>query len=585
MSATQTKPNLQYANVAGTTGGYLGFADPTGFIKGARAWLRDSSNANPQECFITVVDLLNRRVGLVFTSSLPENYGRTDLSAYGVGSSLDQEAPGLSNWVSPQADGGRSVGASITISPGSATTKGTNVTFKATVNGFTDTVVWSLLGTALGSITSGGVYTPGVMGTDIVVAQSSTYPWIKAYAAVTRLPQLSILARPPTTAQIAAGSLLADDGVTVVSCSRAAAAYCRNVAGGLTLIPAGHIRVESPGILVEGSTTNNVLYSNDFSNGSVWTLNGVTVAQNVVGPDGLANTGWTVTMATGGLQSHRLFQASSSLNRRLSIYAKLGTGAARYIGLYSGGAHTSTNQAAWDLTDGSLAGTYNTPSPMSEALGNGWFRFSIIGDGNYCIPVFGNTAQQALGDNTWSSAGGDTVLIAFCQNEDRPFLTSYIPTLGLAVTRDADVVTVPNPLDPSNPVAWRAGVSVNWPSSQTSSLGENPLFLGTGGYGGPFDWDLYAQQVGGTPSTAIDVAFDSVGGTFNITPADTIPDNTWTALLGTNNAGAMEFFINGVSKGTATGGLISTQKSTLTLGGWVYGYLNGYVRAIFVDNS
>src|SRR5690242_12506284 len=93
----------------------------------------------------------------------------------------------------------------------------------------------------------------------------------------------------------ATGALTANTG-QVVSCSRASSAYCLGDDGLLHLLGANTVRVEPTGLLVEGASTN-LLAGSVTPGGSDWTWqagNNGSAAQNVTGPDGVANGAWTV---------------------------------------------------------------------------------------------------------------------------------------------------------------------------------------------------------------------------------------------------------------------------------------------------
>ncbi len=98
MAATNVPANKQTTTAPGTASGYLTFADATGFILGARAWLIDQAGANNVEVFI--VSVTSTQVGVAFVSSLPYNYGRSNLASpvlYNTGSVLDQYPAQISN--------------------------------------------------------------------------------------------------------------------------------------------------------------------------------------------------------------------------------------------------------------------------------------------------------------------------------------------------------------------------------------------------------------------------------------------------------------------------------------------------------
>jgi hypothetical protein len=111
MSAKFCPANLQTTIAPGSTTGYLTFGNALGFAVGARAWLRDDVGNNPQEVEITAVSATV--VGVAFVKSLPYNYGRTDVSSYPAGSTLDQYA----GQETPRGAGASPGGIPVYVSP------------------------------------------------------------------------------------------------------------------------------------------------------------------------------------------------------------------------------------------------------------------------------------------------------------------------------------------------------------------------------------------------------------------------------------------------------------------------------------
>jgi hypothetical protein len=106
---------------------------------------------------------------------------------------------------------------------------------------------------------------------------------------------------------------------------------------------------ESLGLLVEESRSNSLKYSNAFSTGGAanWTIVSTTCVftQNATGPDGVANSAWTIddqSIASdgAGFEQALTITPSASTNYCLSIFAKQGT--ATYFDFYAFFTGTST---------------------------------------------------------------------------------------------------------------------------------------------------------------------------------------------------------------------------------------------------
>jgi hypothetical protein len=195
----------------------------------------------------------------------------------------------------------------------------------------------------------------------------------------------------------------------------------------------------SAGILAEESRTNVLTYSNTFSN-AIWTQSNASVAQNITGPDGVANSAWTLTSAAGTTE-HRIYQnVGSAIYQNWSLFVKAGT--ASFISLSTGNA--SSPYAVFDLGAGTVAATLNTNGSIIP-LGNGWYRIlasSTITTTAFYVINIGTTAANVVPQQTWNAAGTETIYIYGAQNEQLSnisFCTSYIPSISASATRAADL--------------------------------------------------------------------------------------------------------------------------------------------------
>lgn len=228
--------------------------------------------------------------------------------------------------------------------------------------------------------------------------------------------------------------------------TRALAATYYNSSGNLATASTGVQRIDYDpvaltvkGTLLEGAATNYLLQSNAFT--TTWTGN-ATFSQNVTGPDGSANTGWTQTAAAGGANVQQTLSPGTS--GTISLYVKAGTGAYVYIGVNDagGGVATSFKTSNWTV------GTQNWGlggSPVIalsgaavQQVGNGWYRISVNWSGAALT-----TIRFSIADADASSAftTGKTLLMYGAQAEATTFQSSYIATTTGTVTRPADSLT------------------------------------------------------------------------------------------------------------------------------------------------
>jgi len=172
------------------------------------------------------------------------------------------------------------------------------------------------------------------------------------------------------------------------------------------------------GLLIEEQRTNNLLWSTDFGN-AVWVeYAGAIKGAAVTGPDA-ASSGRTVTLPNGG-QIYQL--VTIGIRTFMSVYARA----------------RSLNQFAIRFSDG----TVSAALPLTAQ----WRRFVVA------APV---TAANVAFTTVGADAG--TMDLAMPQLEIGDFgPTSYIPTTSAAVTRAADVATMPT--------------NVSWYNATTYSL-------------------------------------------------------------------------------------------------------------------
>jgi hypothetical protein len=203
------------------------------------------------------------------------------------------------------------------------------------------------------------------------------------------------------------------------------------------------------GLLIEEQRTNSIPASNGFS-AATWstagTVNLTPVSAQATSPDGTAN-GWG--FSDGSATGSRAFLSEGDVTAgqayTISGYFKQDTH--RYVQLLGGGGRFGTTVFGnFDLqtgTKGSI-GAGVTNQTMTDA-GNGWWRCSISGvctsTGTSGVAAFGHAVSNTA-TRLQSYTGTNTRLFVFGFQSEPGDLTSYIPTAGAAVTRNADVATI-----------------------------------------------------------------------------------------------------------------------------------------------
>jgi hypothetical protein len=203
-------------------------------------------------------------------------------------------------------------------------------------------------------------------------------------------------------------------GATGYSFTRASDGYYQNSDGTLTNFASGALRRGDRGVLIEGSRTNLLVRSQEFSNPS-WTTNNVAVTDNsVTAPNGTLTA--AAAVFSGTISSDRIFQNT-------------GTNAAN---------GTAVTGSIWMRADSPRTVTLNVertgPADNENvvvSLTTSWQRFTFT----HSTTWTGATALR-LSVSAISSVG--TIYLWGAQLEAASFASSYVPTVAASATRAAD---------------------------------------------------------------------------------------------------------------------------------------------------
>jgi len=185
-------------------------------------------------------------------------------------------------------------------------------------------------------------------------------------------------------------------------------------------------------LLLEPSRTNKLSTSNDF-NGSGWTISNLTVTANqVISPDGTLNASKLEMTGNGSLRNQS--EASFNDGYAYSIFVKKGN--SRYVTIRSA-FFTQSFNCGFDLD--TLTSEANG---KIEDYGNDWYRLSITKDISGDVDrsgFFYLYLTNSLGSQI--SVNGNYIYAYGGQIEEGSYATSYIPTSGSSVTRQADTAS------------------------------------------------------------------------------------------------------------------------------------------------
>ena len=207
------------------------------------------------------------------------------------------------------------------------------------------------------------------------------------------------------------------------------------------------------GLLIEESRANALSYSNAFTTAPWQTLNTVSAAQNATGPNGVANSAWTLSdndAVNTGSYYRAVVVANDNTTYTASWFIKKTTGAATFPAVILnilGGATGVLGTYVINTNTGvaTSSGASATTSCVVRDFGQFW-RVSITAPNNST----GNTVLYHQINPAVNTNGGSTIVPSTtgsavfygAQLETGAFATSYIPTTTTSLTRNSDVVSM-----------------------------------------------------------------------------------------------------------------------------------------------
>lgn len=200
----------------------------------------------------------------------------------------------------------------------------------------------------------------------------------------------------------------------------------------------------SAALLVEPQRTNLLTYSSSFDN-AAWTKSQSSIiANSVTSPSGIQDAD---TLSVTSVNENFLRASSFSILGIIgavyttTIYVKKGTAnflRIRNLFVQDGG---SFGNAWFNITNGTIATVESSQTAKIEDAGNGWYRCSLTGavgtSNKFDFVDFALTDT----DNTLYPSTAVNAYIWGAQLEAGSYVTSYIPTQGSTVTRNADVIS------------------------------------------------------------------------------------------------------------------------------------------------
>ena len=195
------------------------------------------------------------------------------------------------------------------------------------------------------------------------------------------------------------------------------------------------------GLLIEESRQNLQPYSSEFDNAAwIQAQSSVSSTSGTVGPNGSVSGTYRLTENSAndihGLGVTAPVTVSLATKYTASVLAKAGTRTQISLIFDSEG-----TPSIFDLQYGNVASEGASYRSSVDSFANGWYRCSSTvtktnTSGNVVIALANGGIASYAGD------GASYADVYGFQLEEGPFVTSYIPTTTVAVTRDADVVAM-----------------------------------------------------------------------------------------------------------------------------------------------
>ena len=195
--------------------------------------------------------------------------------------------------------------------------------------------------------------------------------------------------------------------------------------------------------LLEPQSTNLVTYSEDFS--QLTSKTNITITDNqVISLDGSLNAASIIDNSVNGIHRTYTIYSSSAASGQVvshSVFAKAKE--QEWFQLSTGG-DTNDQFANYDLKNGVIGNSSSSANAKMENYGNGWYRCILsattsTNNANLAalLTLINNSDINQRGPSY--AGNGQGVYVYGLQIEVGTHATSYIPTSGYPVTREAEV--------------------------------------------------------------------------------------------------------------------------------------------------
>jgi hypothetical protein len=316
------------------------------------------------------------------------------------------------------------------------------------------------------------------------------------------------------------------------------------------------------GLLIEESRTNNLIYSQDFSQYNA--IVGASInATAATAPDGTNTFGLlTEDTSTGSHYIQKRINVLPPGTYTLSLFVKL-NGNRRF-----GISETNANgfQTVFDLTTQTVVSNAIAVNPKIENYGNNVYRVSLT----YTTTISAANVYRYLilpanatsTGTTYTGDGTSGVYLWGDQVETGAFPTSYIPTVASTVTRNADVATMTSTnfsdwYNATEGTLYADGIAVNRTATYTAVIAE---LAGSAG-------NNLIELYGLTNARGQAIVTDNAGAvTANPFILNGFPLGAQGKIAFAYKVNDFAISCNGAAVSTDTSGALPTGQSTLQIG-------------------
>jgi hypothetical protein len=294
------------------------------------------------------------------------------------------------------------------------------------------------------------------------------------------------------------------------------------------------------GLLIEEQRTNVMAPSTNWNNVPLTTSQDGLIPNIGISPSGASDAMAMVPCVANTVHQFFAGQQSGSPNTTytFSVYLKAAGYKFARVGLEND-AYPVYQSVIFDLSNGTINSQAPNGSGKIQAMGNGWYRCSTTNTST--TGGFNYIANVVLHDdavNIVFSGDGVKGVWAFGQQvEVGAFPTSYIPTTSVAVTRAADVVSMPT--------------NVSWFNANFGTLHGEFIYTGQ-------------------PTSGFGHVLDLVGADSNIDSIGLYVQQTANAMNGQIRNGGTNGYVNGgfiITPGTVVKSAIAYQPTVASSAG------------------